>query len=191
MAEEFVIRVQVEQLQGRSAAPRTGSGSEQNTGSGFSNPLMAQLEQTQFHNGPFARELRRGTYFGARDPNETKSQMEAAKVQNISQQVLKRHFFTNDIRTSGTLQTGMGAIGVSQDENVMNGLGMAIDSTAGFLHQHRARVRSTLTIAANSAIRAGIAIKNHRSGDSYRNEQRQLTASAGSQLASIGIAGAV
>lgn len=44
MAEEFVIRVQVEQLQGRSAAPRTGPNAQQSDGTGVNNPNIAELQ---------------------------------------------------------------------------------------------------------------------------------------------------
>lgn len=69
--------------------------------------------------------------------------------------------------------------------------GTAESGIAGFLNQNRARLRAGISIAVNSTVRANINIKNHRSGDSFRNERRQLTASAVSSLSSIGIAGFV
>ena len=194
MAEEFVIRVQVEQLQGRSAAPRTGPNAQQNTGTGLGDSALAEVEQRgriqTYRPINFAdysydeRYTKRGVGQAGRIGTSGVSDLQDYEFRNLGLQKF------GTVRQAQLVDPNMvGPPTAPFTQETMFGAG--VRQTGKFLQENRARVRASLTIAVNSGLRASIAIKNHRSGDSFRNEQRQLAASAGSSLASIGIATAI
>ena len=190
MAEEFVIRVQVEQLQGRSTAPRTGPNAQQSDGTGVNNPNMAEVQGR-------IRKLHSmtGLDIAAYDERITKNMIgrKSEDPDLRDAEFLNRGF----VKGSGfqrrriDVVQGMDTLLSQEQETLYGAFSSAETGVAGFLNQNRARIRAGVSIAVNSAVRANINIKNHRSGNSYRNEQRQLTASAVTSLSSIGIAGFV
>ena len=88
-----------------------------------------------------------------------------------------------DESTIQTQETRLGAF--------VGNVGHKLSQTDKFIHNHRARIRATGTIAANTIVSSIIAIQSHRAGDSYRTTQMRNTQSAVSNLSSIGIAGAI
>ena len=192
MAEEFVIRVQVEDLQGRGAQPRTGAGAQQNNGASPNNPALAEMQGR-------IRKLnsRTGLDAYAHDERITKK-MVGKTAENPDwkdAELLNRGLVkgTYGTRRRVDITEGLDTIHSQEQETAFGALisGSAEHGVAGFLNQHRARIRATGTIAINSLIQSQINMATHRSGDSYRNQKMANTASAGSSLASVGIAGAI
>lgn len=197
MAEEFVIRVQVENLQGRSAAPRTGPNAQQERGaaSDAQNLIGSANSSTATITREGKSKLPLNVY--AREERTTEAILQKAGVTDAQ---VKRKFgiLRRKVDVSGTFEGGFSRDTLIEEtalgegvRNLQNKVGNLQDNAAGFYNEHRARIRASATIAVNSAISSSLAIQAHRSGDSYRNQQAANASSASTNLASIGIAYAI
>jgi len=187
MAEQFVIRVQVDNLETRSAEPRVGQGAKQGTGVGASGTygdLTALATKDIRQTKPYEVTMN-GVPVERRkflDPRNSKSALGPERVLH------KEEFVPGTNRKERVMMSmdpESGGIDELWQQQTFKG------AVHEFKHKHKARIRATGTIAINSAISMGINISSHRSGDTYRNSVMRQSASNASSMASIGIAGAI
>jgi len=193
MAEEFVIRVQVDNLQGRSAEPRTGQNASVNRGTGLGDQALANLSDARLGQAvkPYSSIVNPDGTLNDIDYLPYKSRFKKDDLA-AGQSIIRDKYIDNFKQKMVRVVEEDGSTMIdAQQQTLLGATAEAFSPATAFLHQHRARIRASATIAINSGIRANLAVKAHRSGNSFANEQRQNAASASSQLASIGVAGAI
>ena len=187
MAEEFVIRVQVDNLQGRSAAPRSGAGAERDSGTGVNNPALSNILDAG--RPPIASDE-----WSQRQPDGKEQPLRFQKYsERYRSYELKRddQFLEKDQYAPGKQSRLMHL--VDSDGGTLDSFAQQTfrGASSEFFHQHKARIRATATIAVNTAISTYISIHSHRAGDNYRETQMRNGQYIANNLSSIGIAGAI